>query len=130
MWQSRHITWRVPRTAARALLALALLIAVPVFCAAKKEKDPEAGMRSVQGTVTSADDLPESGAVVQLKNNKTLQIRSFITEKDGHYYFHGLSPDIDYELKAQSHGLSSSTKTLSSFDNRKAATLNLKLEKK
>lgn len=129
MRQSRLIAWRVPRTAARALLALVLLMAVPVFCAAKKEKDPEAGMRSVQGTVTSADDLPEGGAVVQLKNNKTLQIRSFITQKDGHYYFHGLSPDIDYELKAQSHGLSSATKTLSSFDNRKEATLNLKLEK-
>jgi len=74
--------------------------------------------------------MPVNGAVVQLKNTKTLQIRSFITQQDGSYYFNGLSTDVDYELKADYQGLSSSTKTLSSFDSRKEAILNLKLNKK
>jgi carboxypeptidase family protein len=125
----RHKLWEVP-VIARAILVLALAISLPLASMAKKEKDPEAGTRSVSGIVTSADDAVASGAIVQLKNTKTLQIRSFITQKDGRYYFHGLSPDIDYELKAESQGLSSSTKTLSSYDSRKEAVLNLKLNKK
>jgi hypothetical protein len=71
-----------------------------------------------------------AGAVVQLKNTKTLQVRSFITKDDGTYYFLGLSPDIDYELHAEYQGASSSTKTLSSFDSRKEAIINLKLNPK
>jgi hypothetical protein len=86
--------------------------------------------RSVQGAVTSPEDAAVTGAVVFLKNMKSLQIRSFITKADGTYYFHGLSPDVDYELRAESNGLSSSPKTLSSFDSRKGAVLNLKLNKK
>jgi hypothetical protein len=67
---------------------------------------------------------------VQLKNIKTLQIRSFITKEGGAYYFQGLSPDVDYELKADYQGESSGTKTLSSFDSKKLSYINLKLNKK
>jgi hypothetical protein len=86
--------------------------------------------RSVQGSVTAQDDSLVSGAVVYLKNTKTLQIRSFFSQKDGSYYFHDLSPDIDYELKAEYNGASSGAHTLSSFDSRKQATINLKLNPK
>ena len=117
-------------TAIRTLVALALLVAVPAAIAQRKKKGDDADTRSVQGSVTSVTDSPVNGAVVQLKNTKTLQVRSFITQQDGHYYFNGLSPDIDYELRADYQGASSHPKTLSSFDNRKEAVLNLKLEKK
>ena|ERR1700674_2128871 len=110
--------------------ALALLLSVPTAFAQKKNKGEDLNTRSVQGNVTSADDSAVNGGVVQLKNLKTLQIRSFITKEDGNYYFHGLSPDVDYELKADYQGASSPTKTLSSFDSRKDATINLKLNKK
>jgi hypothetical protein len=111
------------------LTALALLFG-PALLAQKEKKGAEANTRSVAGQVTAADETPLGGAVVQLKNTKTLQIRSFITKDDGSYYFNGLSTDVDYELRAESKGLSSSTKTLSSFDSRKMATINLKLNKK
>ena len=71
-----------------------------------------------------------AGAVVQLKNTKNLQIRSFVTKEDGTYYFHGLSPDVDYELRADFQGASSASKTVSSFDSRKDVILNLKLNPK
>ena len=112
-----------------ALLAMALLLCASAAFAAKKDKTEDSNTRSVQGIVTSATDAPISGAIVQLKNTKTLQIRSFITKNDGSYYFNGLSTDVDYELKAENGGVSSPTKTLSSFDSRKQATLNLKLNK-
>jgi hypothetical protein len=94
------------------------------------KKDENANIRSVQGVVRNAQGEAVNGAVVQLKNTKTLQIRSFITRDNGAYYFHGLSTDVDYELRADSDGESSSSKTLSSFDSRKEAVLNLKLEPK
>jgi hypothetical protein len=109
-----------------ALMAGFLLVSALAF-AQKKGEEPN---RSVQGVVTSAEEAPLSKAVVQLKNTKTLQIRSFITQENGSYYFHGLSPDVDYELKAEYQGGASDTKTLSTFDSRKQAVINLKLNKK
>lgn len=111
------------------IAAMALLVCTTgAFAKAKKGEDQN--VRSVQGTVTDADDNAIDGAVVQLKNTKNLQIRSFIAKEHGTYYFHGLSPDVDYELKADYQGQTSPTKTLSAFDSRKQAVLNLKLNKK
>lgn len=107
-----------------ALLAGFLLVAAGAGFA----KDPPT--RSVQGFVTAPDDSPVSGAVVYLKNSKSLQIRSFFTQKDGAYSFRDLSPDIDYEIKAENQGAWSSPHTLSSFDTRKTITINLKLNPK
>jgi protocatechuate 3,4-dioxygenase beta subunit len=95
----------------------------------KKDKDEEK-LRMVQGVVTDAQGNPIPGAVVQLKNNKTLQVRSFITQEKGAYQFHGLDPNVDYSLKADYQGASSSWKTLSSFDSRKQPVINLKVESK
>ena len=108
----------------------------PLWCLAHastleaKKKNPEDDLRTVQGTVTDGTDNPVDGAIVQLKNTKTLQIRSFVTQEHGAYYFHGLSPNVDYELRADYQGASSPTKTVSSFDSRKEVAINLKLEKK
>jgi hypothetical protein len=108
------------------LLTVLLLCASTTFAQKKKAE----ATRSVQGTVSASDDSPVNDAVVQLKNTKTLQIRSFITKDDGTYHFYDLSPDIDYELKADYQGASSSTKKLSSFDSRTQTVLNLKLNPK
>ena len=113
-----------------ALLGLALLVCLSTGLAQTNKKSGDQTSRSVQGVVTSPEDTPVAGAVVQLKNTKTLQIRSFIAKEDGSYYFNGLSPDVDYELRAEFQGMSSSNNPLSSFDTRKAATINLKLNKK
>jgi opacity protein-like surface antigen len=111
-----------------AAAACALLLSAAAAWAAKK--DENANIRSVQGVVNNAQGEAVNGAVVQLKNTKTLQIRSFITRDNGTYYFHGLNTDVDYELRADSDGASSGSKTLSSFDSRKQAVVNLKLAPK
>jgi hypothetical protein len=112
-----------------AALVMVLLLGAPAVFAQGKKGDEFANTRSVQGSVTAADDAAVVGAVVQLKNTKTLQIRSFITKEDGTYRFQGLSTDVDYELRADFKGASSASKTLSSFDSRKQAIINLKLDK-
>jgi hypothetical protein len=112
-------------------LVLALLVCsgTALFAQGKKKADPT---RSVQGVVFSPDEKGVKGAVVQLKDTKTLQVRSFITQDNGTYYFHELSPDRDYELTAedQKSGTASSSKKLSSFDTQKTANINLKLSPK
>jgi hypothetical protein len=82
----------------------------------------------VEGQVTDSAGNAIVGAVVQLKDTKTLQIRSFITQKDGAYHFAGLSTNVDYDLRAERNGAFSGSKTLSSFNGRKVATVNLKLK--
>lgn len=116
--------------AIRRMVAAAVCLWLFSALAFGAKKDENANIRSVQGVVRNAQGEAVNGAVVQLKNTKTLQIRSFITRDDGAYYFHGLSTDVDYELRADSDGASSSSKTLSSFDSRKEAVMNLKLEPK
>lgn len=96
----------------------------------KDKKDGDANTRSVTGTIRLEDDSLVEGAVVQMKNTKTFQVRSFITRKDGVYQFQGLATNVDYELKAEAKGMESAVRTLSSFDDRKRAVLHLKLENK
>ena len=96
---------------------------------AAADKNQDQG-RSVTGQVFSKSDVPISEAVVYLKNTKTLTVKSFISEKDGGYRFHGLSPNIDYEIYADYQGQKSPTKTISSFDTRNNITLNLHVDTK
>jgi hypothetical protein len=114
------------------VVALVLaLFSLKAFAAEQKsKKGADTTVRSVQGVVDDSDGKPVPGAVVHLKNSKTLQIRSFITKDDGTYAFHGLSTNVDYELKAEYQNSSSDVKTLSVFDSRNTAVINLKLNNK
>jgi hypothetical protein len=109
-----------------------ILVAVLTVTAqdSKKDKRQAATERMVQGTVRDADDKPVNSAEVQLKDKRTLQVRSFITHEDGEYHFSGLKIDNDYDLKANYKGMTSGWKTLSVFDTRKEPVMNLKVDKK
>ena len=109
------------------LLGARLAPAQIEFPPKKKEKD-DPTIRIVQGAVRDASDQFVPGAVVQIKNMKTLQIRSFITKEDGKYVFNNLLRDVDYEVKAEGKGFVSPAKTVSTFDDRKIAVVNLKLD--
>lgn len=90
----------------------------------------EVTTRSIEGIVLSGVGAPVPSAVVLLKDTKTLQVRSFVAQNDGKYHFYGLSTDINYQLRAESSGMTSPTKTVSVFDSHKIVKLNLKLKKK
>jgi hypothetical protein len=86
--------------------------------------------RSIVGTVVDDHGSPVPHAIVLLKDTKTLQIRSYIAQNDGSYHFYDLSSDINYVLRAESGGLTSSQKTVTVFNSHKIVKLNLKLNKK
>jgi hypothetical protein len=112
----------------RAAFVAIVLLSIGVN-AQENKKNEDNNTRMVQGKVTNAANEPLSQAVVQLKNTKTLQIRSFITQEDGSYHFAGLGTDVEYQLKADRDGESTSWKTLSVFSSKKTAVINLKLKK-
>jgi len=95
----------------------------------RKQKAEEASKRSLEGLVTDANEQVVVGAVVKLKDMKTLSVRSFITKDDGKYHFYGLSSSNDYEVWADFTGMVSKPRTLSVYDSRKKPNLDLKLEK-
>lgn len=85
--------------------------------------------RSIEGAVLDKAGAPVPGAVVLLKDLKTLQVRSFIAQGDGKYHFYGLNLDINYQVRAQSNDVTSSIKNISVFDSHSRIVVNLKLKK-
>jgi Carboxypeptidase regulatory-like domain len=109
---------------------IAILVLGMGLSAQKKNQDATATTRNIEGMVTDAAGQPAAKAVVQLKNTKNLQIRSFITQDDGTYHFAGLSAEVEYQVKAERDGANSSWKTLSIFNSKKTPVINLKLKPK
>jgi hypothetical protein len=85
--------------------------------------------RSVQGKVVDKNDTALKGAVVYLKDDKTLAVKSYIVDDDGTYRFGQLSQSTDNELWAELDGNKSKTRTISSFDDNQNFVINLKISK-
>jgi hypothetical protein len=84
--------------------------------------------RTVEGKVTDKAETGLKGAVVYLKNDHTLAVKSFIVDDAGHYRFGQLAGSTDYELWAEVDGKKSGTRAISSFDNKNAFVINLKID--
>lgn len=91
-------------------------------------KDHVDNTRTLNGRVFSRQDQPVQKAIVYLKNTKSREIKTYITDPDGGYRFSGLSPNIDYEVYAEHNGARSDTKTLSAFDTRKQVSIMLQIK--
>jgi protocatechuate 3,4-dioxygenase beta subunit len=114
------------------LVGAAILLLSACLCAqlfGGKKGEAASGPRNLAGTVVDKSDHPVPNAIVYLKNMRSLAVLTFIAQDDGSYRFNNLSPSVDYEVRAESNGRKSAPKTLSSFDTRKQAHINLKLEK-
>jgi hypothetical protein len=107
------------------ILFFALAIVLPI---AARQKDSQ--VRTVHGGVLDKQDNIVSGGVVYLQNKKTQVIRTYISDDQGQYTFSGLDPNVDYEIHAELNGLTSTARTISSFDSRKDIVVTLKLDKK
>jgi len=112
------------------ILTLVAICGTCLLAQDREQKKEAASTRIVQGSVMDSDENYVNGAVVQLKDLRTLQVRSFNTQQKGEYHFSGLKLDDDYELKADYNGATSGWKKLSVFDSRKVPVINLKVEKK
>ena len=109
-----------------ALLIVCLAGSERLLAAAKGEPP----QRTVQGLVTDAQENPITKAVVQLKNLKTMDVKSFYTDEKGAYHFNGLDPDTNYELKAIFGSVTSGVRKVTPFDSRKEIIINFKVDNK
>jgi protocatechuate 3,4-dioxygenase beta subunit len=116
----------------RLLLISAVVLMLSAFLSAQifgGKKDDASAPRVLTGTIFDKADHVVPNAIVYLKNTRSLAVATFIADQDGNYRYNNLSPNIDYEVRAESSGRKSQVKTLSSFDARKQAHINLKLDK-
>jgi hypothetical protein len=109
------------------LAATLLLPAVLVTYSPTANAQQQPTVRSLTGTVTEKAGGAVKGAVVHLKDTKSLSQRSYITADDGTYKFNQLSTSTDYQVWADVSGKKSDVKSLSSFDNKPAAKIDLKM---
>jgi hypothetical protein len=91
---------------------------LPAALALQAAKEKEEPTRTVKGLVTDQAQTPIKQAVVQLKNMRTMDVKSYYTDEQGRFYFAGLDPNTDYEITAKSKGLQEKTRKVSSFDDR------------
>jgi hypothetical protein len=105
----------------------AVFLSVTGLAAAEKTT---ATTRTIEGRVLSIGGTAVPGAVVLLKDGKSLQVRSYIVQADGQYHFFGLSRDVNYTLRAENQGMTSKSKTVSVFDGHPRVKLDLKLSRK
>jgi Carboxypeptidase regulatory-like domain len=111
------------------LLALAALAATVLF-AQEKPKGKETELRTVRGTVVDKAETPVETAVVYLKNMRTQDIITHLSDSDGTFRFSGLDLNADYEIHAERESLTSATRSISNFDTRKEFVLTLRLDRK
>jgi hypothetical protein len=71
--------------------------------------------RSVEGIVRNKSGAPVQGAVVYLKDTRSLAVKSYLSDDGGQFHFRQLSLEEDYDLWAELHGDRSKIKSISHF---------------
>ncbi len=128
---SRSICSHARRNAPGLFLMLATL-AVPALLmqpASLSAQNVPVAQRVIRGKVYGSGDTPQNGAVVYLKNMKSLEIKTYIAQ-DATYRFGQLGTSEDYQLWAEFGGHKSKVKNISGFDSNKQFDVSLHIEDK
>lgn len=118
--------------AARVLcLRVALAVALPacILGAAAPMAGAQVTQKTVTGKVVDKGGAPVKNAVVYLKDDRTMAVKSFLADEGGNYRFAQLAQGTDYDIWAEADGKKSGTKTVSSFDAKTAVNVTLKIDK-
>ncbi|HEV2645540.1 MAG TPA: carboxypeptidase regulatory-like domain-containing protein [Acidobacteriaceae bacterium] len=112
-----------PRILTTHLIAAATLCLAQLLAASHAHaQDP---LRHLTGTVTDPHREPLAGAVVQLHDDSTDAVTSYITDRTGRYRFFRVSPEDDFHLWATFRDHKSRSKSISKFDSKPDRTIRL-----
>jgi len=81
--------------------------------------------RSVTGVVVDNRGNPLPDSIVQIENANTLEVRSYVTDKNGCYRFNELYTGVDYTVRAKYHRFWAHPKTLSKLNSAEHPQVNL-----
>lgn len=81
-------------------------------------------VRTLSGSVTDTSHEPIRGAVVELRNGKSNEVVSYITDSSGHYNFKRLDGNTDYDVWVLFRGRHTPTHSISKFDSHMAKVIN------
>jgi Carboxypeptidase regulatory-like domain len=104
-----------------------LLMGPCIFTALPTAANAQTAERVVQGKVELSGGGMAKGAIVYIKNGKTLEVRTYISTADGSYRFGQLNQDADYTVWAEYQGKKSKERGVSAFDTKKVFNIPLKI---
>lgn len=107
------------------LRAAGVLLAGAVLLLSTMELRAQTHYRDLEGTVRDRHHEPLKGAVVQVEDENTHSVLSYITDQSGRYSFKRLESGTDYRVWSTYRGRHSKTRTLSLFDTHAAKRLDL-----
>ena len=135
---TRMMTSRVSSQMSKAVVRARLLSAVVVLAgcapftfahtASAAAATVAAAQRTVQGRVVDKQDAAITGAVVYLKDTRSLSVKSYLTDEQGHFHFGQLADGADYEVWAEQNGKRSSSKSISQFNSKLDIQFILKID--
>jgi hypothetical protein len=105
------------------LLAVALAAMGLLLYAAPLSGQPT--LRNLTGTVQDRHHEPLNGAVVEIENENTKGVISYITDRSGRYSFKRIRGEVDYRVWFTYRGQRSRVRELSQFDDHQNAIINL-----
>lgn len=116
----------VSHASARAFTGSGVMGPVLVSSASPDARPP--AQRVVQGRVLDKKDAPIIGAVVYLKDTRSLSVKSYLTDESGRFHFGQLADGADYEIWAEQNGKRSSSKSISQFNSKLDIQFTLKID--
>lgn len=115
---------RTTQIASSVALVLVVVALSGIPLQAQNERD-RSQLRSVHGLVLDRRQNPIPNGIVYLQNKKTNNVRTHISDSQGHYQFSGLNPNDDFEIYAEYKRHKSSRHSISSFESRRDIQLDL-----
>jgi hypothetical protein len=80
-------------------------------------------IRTLNGTVSDTSHEPIRGAVVELRNGKSNEVVSYLTDASGQYNFKRLDGNADYDIWVLYRGRRTPTRSISKFDSHMAKVI-------
>jgi len=108
----------------RMWVALCFLLALGTMFASASGQS----LRVIEGRAVGSNDQPLQNAIVYLQDQKTMEVKTYITDADGKFRFGQLSSDVDYQVWAKYQNRKSKTKSISSFDSKTQFDFDLKVD--
>lgn len=109
-----------------ALTASSVLLTT--FCAPAFAQKRAPIERIAEGQVVNKAGDAIAGAVVYLKDSHSNSVRTYIADDSGRFRFGNLSQNTDYQLWADSNGVRSKSRVISSFDSENSFHFTLKVD--